>query len=252
MSTPSTRQHVLLKDINPMIRQADIEVITLQQEGETVITREGATIRRFLVADLSGVMILSVWGTLGDYIQTGDILRVTDVHGRIRAGQFQLSTSKLGKIIRLGQDTFPFAEAPNFSLVAPGANIPPSRLARMTGAAASSTQAAQSGPTEQSYASTKKQPFPTSGPVAAINQQQQGHHYSQSPRNSGHKRPNGGWRGGGDRQRNFGRGDNRRQIPSPAITSTQTPTPPPPSMGVTKSGGSAASYRDPRKRHWEQ
>ncbi|KAI8340833.1 hypothetical protein BC941DRAFT_418306 [Chlamydoabsidia padenii] len=228
MSTLSTGQHVLLKDIRPAIHKVDIEVITLQQEGEPVARRrDGATIRKFLVADPSGTMILSVLGTHGDYIQIGDVLRVTDVQSKVRSGQHILITSKLGKVKRLGQDTFPFVESPNFSEVT--SHIPPSRLARVA-----SAQAAQP---------VQKEPRPST-PTTSItsNQQQQGQYYAQSSRYPGNRRGGGNiWRGGEwDRYQGIGRG---RQMPTPSA---------PPIMGATKPGEVTMNGRDPRKRYREQ
>ncbi|ORZ22239.1 hypothetical protein BCR42DRAFT_405769 [Absidia repens] len=126
-NTQTTEQHMLLKNIRPKMRQLDIKVIVLQQEGEPVNTRD-ISIVKFMVADATGVMQLNVWGEPADYIRSGDILRITGVESRYRLGQHHLATTRQGKIQRLGQDTFSFAEGPNFSEPEQGANIPSSKI----------------------------------------------------------------------------------------------------------------------------
>ena len=46
-------------------------------DGDTTITRDGDQINRFLVADRTASILLNVWGEAGEYIQGGDILRIT-------------------------------------------------------------------------------------------------------------------------------------------------------------------------------
>ncbi|KAI9253130.1 hypothetical protein EDC94DRAFT_525534 [Helicostylum pulchrum] len=108
MEPVNTRSNILsVKDMNPMSRNFDCEVIVLQKDGEPVTTRDGDMIYRYLVADKTGSVILSVWGELGKDIKSGDILRIS--------GVLFISTSKSCKLKRVGQDTFPFVEKPNMS-----------------------------------------------------------------------------------------------------------------------------------------
>ncbi|KAI8333354.1 hypothetical protein BC941DRAFT_434492 [Chlamydoabsidia padenii] len=115
LANQATHKHTLLKDIRPSMRRIDIEVIVLQQESETIVTHNGEMINRYLIADKSGVMILKAWGVTGGAIRSGDILRINGVDCKYNYGHPFLETSRLGKTKRLGQDTFPFAEGPNFS-----------------------------------------------------------------------------------------------------------------------------------------
>ncbi|KAI8365582.1 hypothetical protein BD560DRAFT_332626 [Blakeslea trispora] len=95
------RQNILLvKDMNPMARNFDCEVIVLQKDDEPVVTRENELIFKFLVADRTGSINLTVWGEMGASIKIGDILRIT---------------GNSLKIKRIGQDTFIFVEKPNMS-----------------------------------------------------------------------------------------------------------------------------------------
>jgi hypothetical protein len=48
-------------------------------EGDPAITRDGDMIYRFLVADKTGSIILSVWGEMGKDIRGGDILHIFGV-----------------------------------------------------------------------------------------------------------------------------------------------------------------------------
>ncbi|KAL9558333.1 hypothetical protein MBANPS3_000956 [Mucor bainieri] len=105
----------LVKDMHPMSRNIDCEVLVLQKEGDTTITRDGDQINRFLVADRTASILLNVWGETGEYIQGGDILRIT---GAFRKGQLTMGTTKTCKIRRIGQDTMAFVEKPNMSEIA--------------------------------------------------------------------------------------------------------------------------------------
>ncbi|KAI8979900.1 hypothetical protein BDB01DRAFT_247140 [Pilobolus umbonatus] len=90
-----------VKDMHPMSKQLISEVIVLQKDGEPVTTRDGDMIYRFMVADRSASIILTVWGNRGQLIKSGDILRVAGANCTYRKGQ----------------DTFPFVDQPNMSEV---------------------------------------------------------------------------------------------------------------------------------------
>ncbi|KAI8639839.1 hypothetical protein BD408DRAFT_484576 [Parasitella parasitica] len=92
----NAKSHLIsVKDMHPMSRNVDCEVLVLQKDGDTTITRDGDQINRFLVADRTASILLNVWGEAGEYIQGGDILRITGA--------------------RVGQDTMAFVEKPNMS-----------------------------------------------------------------------------------------------------------------------------------------
>ncbi|SAM06116.1 hypothetical protein [Absidia glauca] len=97
------------------MRNVDIEVIVLQQESDTIVTAQGETINKFLVADTSGTISLKAWGPTSAMIRIGDILRVYGVDCKNYQGHQILETSRNGRTQRLGQDTFSFVEGPNFS-----------------------------------------------------------------------------------------------------------------------------------------
>ncbi|KAI8889031.1 hypothetical protein K501DRAFT_171593, partial [Backusella circina FSU 941] len=105
-----------VKDMRPMLKNAECEVIVLQQ-GEPTSTRDGDTIHHFLVADKTASIILNVWGIPGQYIKGGDILHIIGGSCKLRKGQLCLSAFHSSKIRRIGQDTFPFVEKPNLSEV---------------------------------------------------------------------------------------------------------------------------------------
>ncbi|CAO3606796.1 unnamed protein product [Cunninghamella blakesleeana] len=106
---------VLLKDVRPMMRNIECEVIVLQPESEPIVTRDGDVIYRFIIADKTGAIIINVWGETGELLKSGDILRLSGVDSKLRQGQLLLVLFKRGKVKRLGQDTFIFAEGPNYS-----------------------------------------------------------------------------------------------------------------------------------------
>ncbi|KAI9485049.1 hypothetical protein BDB00DRAFT_851652 [Zychaea mexicana] len=68
--------HILIKDMKPAQRGIDCDCIVLQKESDPVTTREGDTIYKFLIADRTGVILLSIWNALGQYVKNGDILRL--------------------------------------------------------------------------------------------------------------------------------------------------------------------------------
>ncbi|CAO3595089.1 unnamed protein product [Absidia cylindrospora] len=254
-NTRTTEQHTLLKNIRPKMRQLDIKVIVLQQEGEPVNTRD-APIVKFMVADTSGVMQLNVWGTPADYIRSGDILRITGVESRYRLGQHHLVTTRMGKLQRIGQDTFPFAEGPNFSEPEPGANIPSLKIAGqaighgINQSPSSKHHQQQQAYTNNAYPATAgpsaKPTLTNNGPSATTGTtrqsytnnngpQQPNQHHSWSHRNHGD-----GWRGdsGGIREmgrsmgRGAGNGDDYRRSGNSGMEG-------------------AGTYRDPRKRNFD-
>ncbi|KAG0043757.1 hypothetical protein BGZ83_011066 [Gryganskiella cystojenkinii] len=69
----------------------------------------------FLVSDKTGSIVLIIWGEEGQLLRTGDILRLQGGEAKLFRGRIQLSTSKHGKYKRIGEDTMPFAEQPNWS-----------------------------------------------------------------------------------------------------------------------------------------
>ncbi|EIE77053.1 hypothetical protein RO3G_01757 [Rhizopus delemar RA 99-880] len=89
-----------VKDMNAQCKNFDCEVIVLQPDNEPTGTRDGDVVYKFLVADRTGSVVMTVWGTKGSEIKNGDILRLSGVKCKLK---------------RVGQDTLPFVEKPNMS-----------------------------------------------------------------------------------------------------------------------------------------
>ncbi|KAJ2698163.1 hypothetical protein H4218_003449 [Coemansia sp. IMI 209128] len=100
--------------LRPSMRGFDCEVIVLETAMPTT-TNAGLTIHTFLVADRTGSIIMTIWGTEGEYIRNGDILRIEGAEARLFKGFLQLTTAKFGKLLRVGEETMPFKEQPNCS-----------------------------------------------------------------------------------------------------------------------------------------
>ncbi|KAI9249741.1 hypothetical protein BDA99DRAFT_216577 [Phascolomyces articulosus] len=81
MATPQTAppiNNVFLKDMKPGQRGITSEVIVIKKEAEPVVTREGDTIYKYVIADKTGSMSSIIWHIFGKYVRIGDILRVQD------------------------------------------------------------------------------------------------------------------------------------------------------------------------------
>lgn len=87
-----------VKDMNAQCKNFDCEVIVLQPgkykkkkplfytknehnlvDNEPTGTRDGDVVYKFLVADRTGSVVMTVWGTKGSEIKNGDILRLSGV-----------------------------------------------------------------------------------------------------------------------------------------------------------------------------
>lgn len=106
---------VYIKDMNLQYKSFDCEVIVLQLENEPTGVRDGDIVYKFLVADRTGSIVLTLWGAKGSEIKNGDILRLSGVHCKLRNGHIYICTPAKCKLKRVGQDTFPFVEKPNLS-----------------------------------------------------------------------------------------------------------------------------------------
>ncbi|KAG1219914.1 hypothetical protein G6F35_007092 [Rhizopus arrhizus] len=101
--------------MNAQCKNFDCEVIVLQPDNEPTGTRDGDVVYKFLVADRTGSVVMTVWGTKGSEIKNGDILRLSGVHCKLRNGHLYICTPSKCKLKRVGQDTLPFVEKPNMS-----------------------------------------------------------------------------------------------------------------------------------------
>ncbi|KAJ1949086.1 hypothetical protein FBU59_001303 [Linderina macrospora] len=96
------------------MRGFDCEVIVLETAVPTT-TRDGQTIHSFIVADRTASIMMNIWGDDGKHIRNGDILRLEGAEAKLFKGFLQLTTTRYGKIRRVGEDTMVFQEVPNIS-----------------------------------------------------------------------------------------------------------------------------------------
>ncbi|KAG2217389.1 hypothetical protein INT45_005273 [Circinella minor] len=106
---------ILLKDMKPGQRGITSDVIVIKKEPESITTREGEVIHKYIVADKTGSMSCIIWHAFGKYVRIGDILRIQDGECKLREGRMQFSVLRTSKLKRMGQDTLVFIEEPNFS-----------------------------------------------------------------------------------------------------------------------------------------
>lgn len=78
-------------------------------------TKEGHEIRTCKVADRSGTILLSLWGEPGNYIQPGDICRLTKGYVALWKCVPTLYIGKGGELVKTGEFSFLFNEAHNVS-----------------------------------------------------------------------------------------------------------------------------------------
>ncbi|KAJ1897329.1 hypothetical protein LPJ66_003433 [Kickxella alabastrina] len=116
MSVPlkAGQQLVPIAKFRPFMRGFDCEVIVLETAVPTNI-RDGHTIHTFLVADRTGSIMMTIWDAEGMSIRNGDIIRIEGADAKLFRGFLQLTTTRFGKIKRVGEDTMLFKEHPNFS-----------------------------------------------------------------------------------------------------------------------------------------
>ncbi|CDS10854.1 hypothetical protein LRAMOSA11340 [Lichtheimia ramosa] len=111
---------VLLKDVKPLLRGFECQVIVLQRaEADPHFTRHGEAIYKYIVADKTGSIVLSIWGDRAKCIKSGDILRITGAEAKIRYGLLEMEALRASKVRRIGQDAMCFVEQPNYSEVTP-------------------------------------------------------------------------------------------------------------------------------------
>ncbi|XP_070570227.1 SOSS complex subunit B2-like [Ptychodera flava] len=106
--------HTFIKDIRP--GQKNINVIFILLEiGRPTTTKDGHEVRSCKVADKTGSVNISIWDSVGDLIQTGDIIRLTRGYASMWKGCLTLYTGRGGELQRIGEFCMVFSEVPNMS-----------------------------------------------------------------------------------------------------------------------------------------
>lgn len=103
-----------LKDIVQGQKSLNVQFIVLEI-GKPNTTRDGREVRTVKVADKTACINLSMWGEIGDAIQTGDICRLTKGYASYFKGCLTLYAGKGGEICKIGEFCMQFTEIPFLS-----------------------------------------------------------------------------------------------------------------------------------------
>lgn len=104
-----------IRDLKPGMKNLNIVFIVLEIVGRPNTTKDGHEVRTCKIADRSACINLSVWDEPGNYLQSGDICKLTKGYASLWKGCLTLYTGKGGEIQKIGEFCMLFAEAPNMS-----------------------------------------------------------------------------------------------------------------------------------------
>lgn len=105
---------IFIRDLKVGAKNININFIVLDV-GRASVTKEGHEIRTCKVADRSACIHLSIWGEIGQYIQPGDILKLTKGYVAQWKGVPTLYVGKGGELVKTGEFCFIFNENLNVS-----------------------------------------------------------------------------------------------------------------------------------------
>lgn len=111
----------LIKDLKVGTRNVNLFFIVIEVAPRATTTKEGAEIRTCKVADRSACINLSIWGELGNFIQPGDICKLTKGYVANWKNTPTLYMGKGGELVKTSEFCMLFNEAVNLSEMA-GAN----------------------------------------------------------------------------------------------------------------------------------
>ena len=103
-----------IKDLRTGMKNLNVQFIILDIAKATK-TRDGHTVRCCKVADRSGSINASLWDDFGEFVQTGDICRITKGYSTVFNRCLTLYVGKGGEIKKLGEFCMLFSEVPNMS-----------------------------------------------------------------------------------------------------------------------------------------
>lgn len=89
--------------------------LILLESGRPNKTKDGHDVRTCRVADRSGSMNMSIWDEPGEYLQPGDIVRVTKGYTQLWKHCLTLYVGKGGELQRVGDFCMVFSEVPFIS-----------------------------------------------------------------------------------------------------------------------------------------
>lgn len=90
-------------------------IFIVLEVGRPSTTKEGHEIRTCRIADRTGSIHLSVWDSLGSYIQPGDICKLVKGYVALWKGVPTLYMGKGGELTKTGEFCLIFSETPNMS-----------------------------------------------------------------------------------------------------------------------------------------
>lgn len=94
------KQTVYIKDLGP---GKNLHMIFIVLEiGSASKTKEGHTVWTVKVADKTGSINLSVWDSLGQSLQAGDIIRLQKGYSSLYRGCLTLYSGSAGRLFKIG------------------------------------------------------------------------------------------------------------------------------------------------------
>ena len=103
-----------IKDLRPGAKNLNMTLIVLEV-GPPTTTKENREVRSCKVADPTGCVNISVWDEPGQYVQPGDIIRLTKGYASFWRNCLTLYCSKAGDIQKIGEYCMSFSEQLNMS-----------------------------------------------------------------------------------------------------------------------------------------
>lgn len=104
----------LVKDLRAGAKNLNMTLIVLEV-GPPTTTKENREVRSCKVADPTGCVNISVWDEPGQYVQPGDIIRLTKGYASFWRNCLTLYCSKAGDIQKIGEYCMLFSEQLNMS-----------------------------------------------------------------------------------------------------------------------------------------
>jgi ssDNA-binding replication factor A large subunit len=102
-------------NLKPLEKNIELKVVVLEKQGATQQTRNQTKITRFLVADHTASIFISIYDDLGDILLPGDVLYINGAYTSMFQNEMILYESKQGKIHKIDEFFFLFNEKPNVS-----------------------------------------------------------------------------------------------------------------------------------------
>jgi len=106
---------IAIRDLKAGLKNLNLHFIVIEV-GRPNSTKDGHEVRTCKIADRTGSVNISVWNEPGQYLQSGDICRLTKGYTSMWKGCLTVYTGKVGEIMKIGEFAMIFSELPNMSL----------------------------------------------------------------------------------------------------------------------------------------